>query len=171
VVITRTEQLGALMRSFAEVVRLPEPRLQPCDVEELLRRVAVLMRAECERRGVTWRWQVEEPLGQIAMDAAQMEQVFVNVVKNAAEAIGEDGTITARLGRRGSRPYVAIEDTGGGIAPDARARLFTPFFSTKEKGQGIGLMLIQQILGQHRFEYALESAPGEPTRFTVLFPR
>jgi two-component system, NtrC family, nitrogen regulation sensor histidine kinase NtrY len=169
VVITRTEQLGGLMRSFAEVVRLPEPQPQPCDVEALLRRVALLMRGECEARRVSWRWEVEEPLGLVPMDAAQMEQVFVNVVKNAAEAIAADGTITARLGRRGARPFVAIEDTSAVITPEARAQLFTPFFSTKEKGQGIGLMLIQQVLGQHRFEYALESTPGGPTRFTVLF--
>jgi two-component system, NtrC family, nitrogen regulation sensor histidine kinase NtrY len=168
VVIARTEQLGALMRSFAEVVRLPPPQPRPCDVEDLVRRVAVLMRAESEKRRITWRWEVEAPLGFLSMDPAQMEQVFLNVVKNAAEAIGEGGTITARLGRA-PRPFVAIEDTGPGIAAEARAHLFTPFFSTKEKGQGIGLMLIQQILVQHRFEYALEAPPGGPTRFTVFF--
>lgn len=64
---------------------------------------------------------------------------------------------------------VAIEDTGPGIAPDVRPHLFTPFFSTKEQGQGIGLTLVQEILSQHQIEYSLDSQPGDPTRFTMLF--
>jgi two-component system, NtrC family, nitrogen regulation sensor histidine kinase NtrY len=170
VVISRTEQLGSLMRSFADVVRLPPPQLRPTDPEELLARVAVLLRAECERRRVAWTRVLEAPPGPIALDPVQMEQVFVNIAKNALEAIGQDGTVTVRLGRRGERPFVAIEDTGPGIPPEARAHLFTPFFTTKETGQGIGLMLIQQILDQHHFDYTLDSPPGGPTRFTVLFP-
>jgi two-component system, NtrC family, nitrogen regulation sensor histidine kinase NtrY len=169
VVIGRTAQLGTLMRSFAEVVRLPPAQPRPCDLEELLRGVALLMRGECERRRIDWRWAIDEPLGLIPLDPLQMEQVLVNIVKNAMEAIGQDGTITARLGRRGGRPFLAIEDSGPGIPPEARAHLFTPFFTTKDTGQGIGLMLIQQVLVQHRFDYTLESPPGGPTRFTVLF--
>jgi two-component system, NtrC family, nitrogen regulation sensor histidine kinase NtrY len=169
VVITRTDQLGKLMRSFADVTRLPPPRLQPADLRELLTRVSILLRAECERRRVTWTWAIEQPPGPVPLDAAQMEQVFVNIAKNALEAIGADGTITVRLGRRGARPFVALEDTGPGIAAEAQAHLFSPFFTTKETGQGIGLMLIQQILDQHHFDYALESPPGGPTRFTIVF--
>jgi two-component system nitrogen regulation sensor histidine kinase NtrY len=170
VVIGRTEQLGGLMRSFADVVRLPPPQRRPTDVEALLRGVAVLLRAECERRRVTWTWAIEEQLpGPIDLDPVQLEQVFVNVAKNALEAIGDAGTLTVRLGRRGPRPFAAIEDTGPGIPPEARPHLFTPFFTTKETGQGIGLMLIQQILDQHHFDYALESPPTGPTRFTIVF--
>jgi two-component system nitrogen regulation sensor histidine kinase NtrY len=63
-----------------------------------------------------------------------------------------------------------VEDSGPGIAPEAAAQLFTPFFSTKERGQGLGLTLVQEILRQHRCEFALEGPPGGPTRFTVVFP-
>ena len=169
-VISRTEQLGGLMRSFADVVRLPPPQLRPTDPQEVLARVAVLLRAECERRRVTWTWAPEAPPpGAIALDPVQMEQVFVNIAKNALEAIGQDGTLTVRFGRRADRPFVALEDSGPGIPPEARAQLFTPFFTTKDTGQGIGLMLIQQILDQHHFDYTLESPPGGPTRFTVVF--
>ncbi|MBL8190778.1 MAG: histidine kinase, partial [Acidobacteria bacterium] len=68
-----------------------------------------------------------------------------------------------------NKPFVAIEDTGGGIPPSVRANLFTPFFSTKENGQGIGLTLVQEILDSHGFEFSLESLPNEPTRFTIFF--
>jgi two-component system nitrogen regulation sensor histidine kinase NtrY len=135
----------------------------------LLEDVAVLMRPAAAERRVTWRWQIDERPALIPMDRIQMEQVLVNVVKNALEAIGQDGTVTVRVGRRAGRPWLAVEDTGPGLTPEARRQLFTPFFTTKEQGQGIGLTLVQQILSQHRFDYTLDSPAGGPTRFTILF--
>jgi len=167
VVIARTEQLNAFMKSFADVVRLPKPQLQPCDVRELLESISLLMRAESSHRQIEWKWELKASLDAVPMDRGQMEQVFLNIVKNAVEAIGERGTITIRSGNRGGRRFVEIEDTGCGISPQVRANLFTPFFSTKEHGQGIGLTLIEEILDQHRFEFVLEGQPGGPTRFTI----
>jgi two-component system, NtrC family, nitrogen regulation sensor histidine kinase NtrY len=174
VVAKRTEQLSTLMRGFAEVIRLPSPQKVPCDVVALLEDVAVLMRSACAERQVQWRWDIQDRPPPIAMDRIQMEQVLVNVVKNALEAIGEadkngsGGTITARVGRVGARTSVVIEDSGPGLSPEARQQLFIPFFTTKAQGQGIGLTLVQQILAQHRFEFALESPAGGPTRFSIL---
>ena len=90
-------------------------------------------------------------------------------MKNAIEAVGEDGRITIRLSKQASESFVVIEDTGCGITPEVRSNLFTPFFSTKENGQGIGLTLIQEILSQHGFEFSLEGQPGCPTQFTIYF--
>jgi signal transduction histidine kinase len=169
VAITRTEQLGTFMRGFAEVVRVPAPRLAPCDVRALLEGITRLLSADAERRGVRWSWDAAAPLPAVELDRIQMEQAFVNVIKNALEAIGRDGTITIRLGTRGPRPFVAIEDSGPGLPPEARANLFTPFFTTKENGQGLGLTLVREILDQHGFDYALESPAGGPTQFTIVF--
>ncbi|HNC45579.1 MAG TPA: ATP-binding protein, partial [Acidobacteriota bacterium] len=95
-------------------------------------------------------------------------QVLVNLMKNAIEAIGENGRITIRTGKNLGRPFVTIEDTGAGFPPEVKANLFSPFFSTKEHGQGIGLTLVQEILDNHGFDFALESEPGSPTRFTLF---
>jgi two-component system nitrogen regulation sensor histidine kinase NtrY len=105
----------------------------------------------------------------VKLDRTQMEQVFVNVLKNAMEAIEEDGSITVRFGRQNSRQFVVIEDTGCGIPPSVKANLFTPFFSTKGNGQGIGLTLVQEILDGHKFEFSLESQTGGTTQFTIFF--
>lgn len=169
VAASRAENLSAFMRGFADVIRLPPPRLAPCDVRELLDDVAALMRPESERRRIVWRWEVRDPPPPVPMDRAQMEQVFVNVVKNAIEAIGEDGTITVRLGSNGGRGFVTVEDSGAGLTPEVRAHLFTPFFSTKQNGQGIGLTLVQEVLGEHGFEFSLEGPPCGPTQFSVRF--
>ena len=165
----RIDRLSSFMGSFAEVVQLPAPRLQPVDLEALLRGIALLMRAECERREIEWEWDVQADLDPVPMDENQMEQVFVNILKNAMEAIGDKGRIRVRLGHTGGRPFAAVEDTGPGIDPEAAGNLFTPFFSTRENRQGLGLTLVQEILTRHGFGFSLESPPSEPTRFTIRF--
>ena len=133
VVISRTNQLGAFMKSFAEVVKLPAPKLQRCDLQRLVSDIAHLMRAEAVRRDIQIIWEVHEPLGEVAIDRMQIEQVFLNIFKNALEAIGEHGQITIRTNQQNGRSFVAIEDTGCGLSPEVREHLFTPFFSTKPK--------------------------------------
>jgi two-component system nitrogen regulation sensor histidine kinase NtrY len=167
VMLDRTSQLSTLMRGFADVVRLPTPQKVPTDVIGLLEDVARLMRPACAERNVQWRWDVRARPDPIALDRIQMEQVLLNVVKNALEAIGADGTITARVDHFQARTRVVIEDTGPGLSPEARRQLFTPFFTTKDNGQGIGLTLVQQILAAHRFDFSLESPLGGPTQFTI----
>lgn len=169
VVIERTDHLNAFMRNFADVFRLPPPNLQPCDVKELVESVAFMFKAECARRRIDLRVEIEDDPRFAQMDRSQMEQVFVNVLKNAMEAIGEDGRITIRVGEQANKSFVVIEDTGCGVSPAAQANLFTPFFSTKGDGQGIGLTITQEILDAHGFEFSLESKPGNPTRFTIWF--
>jgi two-component system nitrogen regulation sensor histidine kinase NtrY len=169
IVISRTEQLNRFMRSFADVVRLPAPILDSEELQPMLAGIARLMEVESERRGIRWRWEVQDAV-RVRVDRSQIEQAFVNIFKNAIEAIGSDGVITVRVTRRNHSAAVIVEDTGPGIAAEARANLFTPFFSTKEAGQGIGLTLVQEILTQHRCEYALEGPPGGPTQFTIVFP-
>lgn len=169
VAMSRNHHLNAFIRSYADVIRLPRPELRPCDVVQLLEDVAVLMRRHCLEKGIAWEWEIKEPLGLIPMDKNQMEQVFLNVLKNSVEAIGDGGKITVRTGAWAGRRFVAIEDSGHGIPPEAQANLFTPFFSTKENGRGIGLTMVQEILTQHGFRFSLESPPGEPTRFLIQF--
>jgi signal transduction histidine kinase len=169
VVIGRTDHLSIFMRNFADVFRLPKPNLQPCDLLSLTRDVALLFKAECDRRNIKLEWDLRAQLDPVNLDRSLMEQVFINLFKNAIEAIETDGIITVRFDESGGQPEIIIEDTGGGIPPSVRADLFTPFFSTKEHGQGIGLTLVQEILDAHGFEFLLESQPGGPTQFTIYF--
>ncbi len=169
VIISRNSQLNVFMNSFAEVIRLPEPKVSLTDVKQMLESLETLMRSECQKHSIDWHWELLQTIELVEMDKIQMEQVFVNILKNAVEAIGSNGTITIKLGKQIDRSYVAILDTGKGISPKIQSRLFTPFFSTKENGQGIGLMLVQEILNKHSFEFSLESQVGKPTEFIIFF--
>ena len=170
VVIQRTEQLNSFMRRFAEVFKLPPPVKQTADLPDVLEPVVRLLSARAEAAGITWKWNVaaERPL-RVDIDRGQMEHALLNVVQNAVEAAGAAGTITIHVSSAGGRVRLMIDDTGPGIAPEAQANLFTPFFSTKPHGQGIGLTLVQEVLSAHGFDYALERVGNEATRFTIVF--
>jgi signal transduction histidine kinase len=168
IVLARMDRLSSFMRELADVARLPPPRPRPTDVAELLRGAGALLARQAEARGVAFALELADPLAGVPADAAQLEQALVNVVKNAVEAAGRGGVVTLRSGRVAGRRFLAVEDTGPGIPEDARADLFRPFYTTKENGQGLGLTVVREVLAAHGFEFALESAPGEPTRFTVL---
>lgn len=156
--LLRTDALGTFMKGFADVVRLPPPKRRPADIVPILEDVVALLQPVAKNRGIAFRLDVRDRLEDIPIDRGQIEQVLVNVLKNAMEAIGRDGTITLRTERNGARKLLVVEDTGPGISPEARAQLFRPFFTTKENGQGLGLTLVREILLQHGFEFSLESA-------------
>lgn len=166
VVMDRTSQLGAFMKAFADVVRLPEPRLAPCDLHDLLGHLGRLMGGEADRRRIAIELALE-PVPLVSVDRTLMEQALVNIVKNAIEAVERDGRIVLRAGVSGDRPYLDVEDSGPGLDPEVRTHLFTPFFSTKESGQGIGLTLVQEILARHGFAFSLDGPRGGPTKFTI----
>lgn len=165
----RSERLSVFMRNFSEVVKLPQPHLQQVDLVELLRGIERLLQAESRQRRISWIWEVAEGLPSLRLDRGQMEQVFVNILRNAMEAIGQEGRIEVRVGKVEGRVQAVIADTGCGITPQVKEQLFTPFFSTKEQGQGIGLTLVQEILDRHGFGFSLESRSGGPTEFALRF--
>lgn len=177
VAITRLENLRAFMNGFAEVVRLPPPDRRPTDLRRLVDEILLLMRPELDRRRIRAEWEESRSLPFIELDRNQIEQVLVNVLKNAMEAIGEDGRIALRLGFEAGhdggwdrgRPCLSIQDSGPGIPKDVRSLLFTPFFSTKKNGRGLGLTLVQEILSAHGFEFSLGPGAGGGAEFRVGF--
>jgi signal transduction histidine kinase len=167
VAATRLEHLRAFMNGFAEVVRLPPPDLRPHDVKPLVDQVLLLLRPELAHRRIACGWKAAESVPPVLLDRNQIEQVLVNVLKNAMESIGEDGRIALRLEREGGRTLLAVRDTGAGILGEVQPLLFTPFFTTKRDGRGLGLTLVQEILAQHRFDFRLEGRPGGGAEFRV----
>ena len=168
IVIERTAQLGAFMRRFADVFRLPAPLTQPWDLLPILHDTVRLLRADAAASQVEWRWEVPEPPVLVSIDRGQIEQALLNVLKNGVEAIDGPGVIWIRVAVTDGRVTLAIEDTGPGLSQDAQSNLFTPFFSTKPNGQGIGLTLVQEVLAAHGFDYALERTPHGTTRFSIV---
>lgn len=173
---TRNTHLVNFIGTFATLVRLPPPERRPVDVHELLRATARLLSVPSQHAHVRWEWDVVPGALWLSVDAVQLEQALLNIAKNALEAIkaraGEQpgaapgGTITVRTSG-GRRPEIRIENDGVPIPAAVRQRLFTPFFSTKRDGQGIGLTLVRDILLAHELCFQLETGPDGTTAFTI----
>ena len=168
IVIERTEQLGSFMRRFADVFRLPAPLKQPCDLVPILSDIVRLLAAHPGAGRVAWRWHLAQPSLVVPIDRGQMEQALLNVLKNALDALAGEGTIVIGLTAESGPAVLTIEDSGPGFTAEAQSNLFTPFFSTKPHGQGIGLTLVQEILAGHGFGYSLERTAHGTTRFTIV---
>jgi PAS domain S-box-containing protein len=163
----RLGSLRAFVERFAEVVRLPAPDRRPCDLNQLLDEVVGLYEGGLERRGIRCLWGERAHELVLDLDKNQIEQVLINLFENAAAAIGEQGTITVRTGREAGRAWLSVEDTGPGIAPEVEAQLFTPFFTTKRDGCGLGLTVVKEILSRHGFPFSLENGEAG-ARFLIL---
>lgn len=168
VAIDRNRSLNRFMSRLADVVRIPPPVRERRDLHEILRSVQLLMNQECERRNIRWIWGLSDVPFTVDVDSQQMEQVMLNVVRNSIEAIGHDGTITVRTSNS-QRRVLSIIDSGKGISPEERPHLFTPFYSTKRDGQGIGLTVIREILINHGFSFNLEPVASGGTEFWISF--
>ena len=167
VAVNRNHNLNLFMRNFADVVRLPEPNKKTIDLTQLIRSVAKLMELKAGEKQIQFDYKLADVPFFISADAQQMEQVLINVVKNAIESIEEKGTITfeANLQTRS----LTITDTGKGISAHIAENLFSPFFSTKKDGQGIGLTLVREILLNHGFEFSLKTVAEKQTEFLIRF--
>jgi len=167
VAIQRNDRLNKFMSNFADVARLPEPVMKPLDLNELSQSVYTLMSSTADK-SIDWELALIEKDLIIEADAQQMEQVLVNILKNSIEAIENKGKISI-ITEKLPQPKLIIRDNGVGIDKDIKSSLFTPFFSTKDNGQGIGLTLIRDILLNHKFKFSLQTIDNEFTEFVIYF--
>jgi anti-sigma regulatory factor (Ser/Thr protein kinase) len=123
-----------------------------------------------ENRGVTVKTKLARQLTATPVDATQLQQVLVNLVKNAAQAMTTGGTLTLQTGETGDGVWVSVTDTGGGIPQEQINRIFEPFYTTKKKGTGLGLMIVQRIVRAHNGRIELESNVGRGTTFRIWLP-
>ncbi|MCR8559969.1 HAMP domain-containing protein [Mucilaginibacter sp. BJC16-A38] len=167
VAIDRNQNLNYFMRNFAELVKLPSANKQLIDLHQLVISVAKLMGIKAQEKEIEFKFQLASGSFKIMADEQQMEQVLINIVKNAIEAIDFKGEITFTT--IPDKKSFIISDTGPGISTEHAANLFSPFFSTKKDGQGIGLTLVREILVNHGFDFSLKTITDKKTNFTILF--
>ena len=167
VCIERCFSMSRFITRFADVVKIPEPTLTPVDLNDLAFTCKRFMEGMCADRNIKLRLEIDETLKEVKMDASLFEQVLVNIIKNAAESIEKDGEIIVRTL---SPATIEVVHNGKGISQDVEAKLFSPFFSTKPNGQGIGLIFIREVLMRHGCTFSLRTYADGLTRFRILFP-
>lgn len=153
IAMNRNHRLVKFMSNFAEVVKVPLPHLELANLHSLIKGLIRLMETEYKKRRVELELIMEEEAMQVSLDVEQFEQVMVNVLKNAVESVEKEGKVKIVLSSRGLK----VLDNGRGISTEAQKKLFSPFYSTKPQGQGIGMMLVREILRNHHFPYSLQT--------------
>ncbi len=165
VAIDRNQNLNVFMRNFAELVKLPEANKKRIDLVLLVRSVAELMQFSTNGKTIRFEFHLPEEPYLIFADVQQLEQALINIVKNAIDAIETAGEI--RFVLDDAQRKLIISDNGKGIAESDTEQLFSPFFSTKKDGQGIGLTLVREILLNHGFGFSLKTIAAQHTAFSI----
>lgn len=169
----RNASLGEFIERFTRVVKMPAPELRPNAVRDLMDDILYLYREQCRSRGIHIAWERCDEVPAIAMDRHLMEQALLNVVKNAMEAAeaghGADKRIGFVLANEEGGVRLSVIDSGNLLGEVPARQLFTPFFTTKKGGQGIGLLFVREVLNRHGFHYRLAATGDGATSFDIWF--
>ncbi|MBX3275910.1 MAG: HAMP domain-containing protein [Sandaracinaceae bacterium] len=164
------DRLTEITEEYLRLARLPVPRLEPEPLGALVDEVGRFVARELESSGITLRVEVDADLPLVAADESQIRQALLNLLRNAKDAMAQGGEILLAARRAPGGLEILVRDRGEGIAPEARVHLFDLFYSTKERGTGLGLPLTQQIVAAHGGVIRCDDADGGGTVFTMWFP-
>lgn len=167
VAIDRNYSLNQFMKNFAEVVRLPKPVYDTVSLHKTIQQITRLMEVQAQAKKINFEFVLHHNDIILSADPQQLEQALVNIIKNAMEAIEESGTVRFITSNRPNRLIIA--DNGSGISTEIADRIFTPFFSTKPTGQGVGLTLVREILSNHQVQFTLQSQENGWTEFQMTW--
>jgi signal transduction histidine kinase len=173
----KIEHLNKIVDQILAFARTTEPTFAPVNLNELIGELGLLVRHKLRHQNIEFVHQLDPALPSVMADATQLEQAFLNLILNAAEAMPEGGRLTvsskkeALKGGKPARVLVEFKDTGQGMSEEQRRRAFSSvLFTTKAKGTGLGLAIVGRVVETHRGELKIKSRPGHGTTISVLLP-
>ncbi len=172
-IMAQAERAGDIVRNLLDFSRMEKAKFSPLDPEAVVKSSLALLKNQMLVAGVTLNVDVPPGLGKVAGDLRHLQQVFLNLLLNAAQVTPAGGVIEV-MGREAGRfVRLLVRDTGKGIDPENLPHIFEPFFTTKEvgKGTGLGLAVAYSIVKRHGGRIEVESAPGQGATFSVLLPK
>ena len=169
--LEQVKRLDGILKGFLSALRASKPNLLPGNPAQPLQRCLDMLKVQFEQRRISVFLDIASALPRVAIDAAQMEQVFFNLLKNALEAMKDGGRIDIVIGADDNDVILSFKDDGIGMDEDTVVHLFEPYRTSKEHGTGLGLMISSRIVRDHGGSIAVESKKGEGTLFTVRLPR
>lgn len=167
----RTDSLAQFIARFAEVIRIPEPRRESAGLLDLVRGNGPFLQSLGARAGVRVEIPATGVNPEVSVDAPLLGQALVNIVKNAVESTAgrDDALVTIGVDRRDGHAVLEVTDNGAGVDAEKAGRLFTPFYTDKPGGQGIGLTFVRDVVRRHGARCTLATGEDGLTRFTIVF--
>jgi signal transduction histidine kinase len=169
-VIDEVHRIDNLIKEFLAFAKPTPPVLKPMRPREAVERVARFAEPELQRRNIALHIVNRAPEAIVEGDENQIFQACLNLILNAADAMPGGGSLTIAFREDGEQLCIDFTDTGHGISVELQERIFNPFFTTKEKGTGLGLAKVFAVMESHRGRVELKSAPGEGATFTLIMP-
>ena len=163
-------RLDYIVTQFLHAIRPTPPQIKLAALNEVVTKTLELLEPELDNRGVHVKVRLARELPITPIDPTQIQQVLVNLIKNAIQAMTKGGTLTLQTGEGSDGIWVSVADTGGGIPQEQLNLIFEPFYTTKKKGSGLGLMIVQRIVRAHGGRIDLESKVGRGTTFRIWLP-
>jgi signal transduction histidine kinase len=169
----RASGLSVFLDAYTNLYRTPEYKPELTPLLPLLERIILLFKEQAEQEKTRLEFRPPDPGLRITMDARMIEQVLINLVKNAMEAVSSQTlrTITLSVTQASKEVVISVEDTGTGIPGDQMESIFMPFFSTKERGTGVGLSFSQHVMRLHQGFIRVTSSQGKGSLFQLVFDR
>jgi PAS domain S-box-containing protein len=164
------DRLHYIVTQFLQAIRPTPPQIKVAFLNDTVRETLDLLRPELENRGLMLTERLARDLPASPFDPVQIKQVLVNLIKNAMQAMTRGGTLTIQTGASAEGVWVKVADTGGGIPRETISRIFEPYYTTKKKGTGLGLLIVQRIVREHGGRIEVESLVGQGTSFRIWLP-
>ena len=165
------KRLDTIVTQFLRAIRPAPLQRTPHDLNSLVSDAAEFLGPELKSRNILLELELAPGLPFLEVDQDQLKQAFYNIVKNSSEAMKQGGLLKIRTGADSEWVNIRFADTGGGMTQEAMARIFEPYFTTKQSGSGLGLMITQRIVRAHGGEVVIESDPGNGLKITIRLPR
>lgn len=164
----RTREMSLFVKKFADIAKIPQPQLRAVNLEEFLRGSRLFLESLCSGKNISLEYSLGGNCGDVMLDTVLFEQVVINIVKNAVESAPTNINV-ATYKTPDNLPVLDISNNGAPILPETAAKLFTPFFTTKPNGQGLGLTFIREVLTSHNCRFSLQTREDGETHFCVEF--
>jgi len=164
-------RLDYIVTQFLQAIRPSKPKLKKSSLNDTVEETIELLRPEFDNRGQAVKLEFAKALPLASFDAAQIKQSLINLMKNSMHAMSTGGELTIKTGEAAAGVWVSLTDTGGGIPQEQIKRIFEPYYTTKEKGSGLGLMIVQRIVRDHDGRLELASHGGKGTTFRIWLPQ
>jgi signal transduction histidine kinase len=170
--IARSEisRLDSIVSQFLKAIRPSRPQLHPENVNSIVDEAVRFFAAEIQDRDLVVEQELRSDLPLIEVDRDQLKQAFYNVIKNSFEAMKRRGILRIRTDMDEKHVLISFTDTGGGMSPETLSRVFEPYFTTKDAGSGLGLLIVRRIVREHGGELAIESNEGKGLSLTIRLP-
>lgn len=173
ILLSEIENLKTIVRRFSDFAKMPQPELGTINVNEVVRSVVKLFEAQFSASGrpaITPELHLEENLPSIQADQTLLHRAVENLVLNAMDAMPAGGVLMLRTSHQNGNVNLEVSDTGTGLTPEERDRLFTPYYTTKQHGTGLGLAIVQSVVSDHGGRISVESESGVGTSVHVELP-